>query len=121
MKFNLWDTEVNRYLGQFEDEKDALRLVSMLISHHGRDYAEDLSLGRVTDEGAFLEPLTGATLLARVNEVLDGGQEAEERRGVVIASAMQVRRTVTSIEPMAVAGRAIRRITDSGHRRTQRS
>lgn len=94
MKYNVWDTEVGRYLGHFEDEKEALTLVRMLVSHHGDGYAEDLGLGRVTDEGEILEPLSGATLLARVSEVLPDCHRGDERRGVVIGSSVPTRKTV---------------------------
>ena len=94
MKYNLWDIEVNRYLGHFEDEKEALTLVRMLLDHHGQEYAEDLGLGRVTDEGEILEPLSGAALVARVDEVLGSLTATKERREVVVtASPVDVRRT----------------------------
>lgn len=125
MQYNLWDTETSNYFGQFEDEKQVLTLVQTLVDHYGDRYAEDLGLGRVTDEGEILAPLSGAALVARVNEVLRECQGDSERRGVLIASPVQVRRTVMSIEPVMaaasrVAGRAVRRLTDAGQRRIQK-
>jgi len=70
MQFDLWDTETSNYYGRFEDEAEALQLVRRLVDHYGPGYAHDLSLGRVTDEGTILEPLSGESLLARLNEVL---------------------------------------------------
>jgi hypothetical protein len=81
MKYNLWDTETSHYLGQFEEELEALTLARTLITRFGKGYAEVLSLGRVTDEGAILEPLSGVALIARVDEALTdvhrvGGRKA---------------------------------------------
>ena len=42
----------------------------MLVDHYGARYAEDLGLGCVSDEGVILEPLSGAALIARVDQVL---------------------------------------------------
>jgi hypothetical protein len=77
MKYNLWDTEVSRYLGHFEDETEALTLVQALLRHHGEAYAEELGLGRVTDEGEILEPLSGAALIARIQEILPELQDVD--------------------------------------------
>jgi hypothetical protein len=85
VKCNLWDTEVSRYLGQFEGEKEALTLVRLLLDHHGDEYADELGLGRTTEAGEILEPLSGAALVARVNEVLSDRQAPDERRGAMIA------------------------------------
>lgn len=84
MTYDLWDTEVSRYLGHFDDEREALSLVHMLLSHHGVDYAADLGLGRATDDGEVLEPLSGATLIARISEVLPGLQSVESGAETVI-------------------------------------
>jgi hypothetical protein len=80
MKYNLWDTETSHYLGQFEDETEALTLVRTLISRFGKSYAEVLSLGRVTDEGDVLEPLSGLALIARVDAVLADAQRMGGRK-----------------------------------------
>jgi hypothetical protein len=70
MTYNLWDTATGNSFGQFEDVRQVLTLVKTLVDHYGEEYAEDLGLGRITDEGTILEPLSGAELVARVNEVL---------------------------------------------------
>jgi hypothetical protein len=66
MLYHLWDTEVGKYLGRYQDEDEALATVRVLVSHYGRDYAESLALGREDDDGIALEPLSGDTLLAHV-------------------------------------------------------
>src|SRR5215207_3595978 len=81
LKFNLWDTEVGRYLGQFNDEKEALHLVRILVSHYGNEYADDLSLGCEAADGTFGEPLSGTNLLARAEAVLGDWAPESERRG----------------------------------------
>jgi hypothetical protein len=87
MTFDLWDTETSNFYGQFADERKALALVRKLVAHYGEGYAQDLGLGRVTGEGEVLTPLSGAALIARVNEVLSD-QETADRR--VIHSAAHV-------------------------------
>jgi hypothetical protein len=84
MHYDLWDTETSNYYGRFEDEHEVLRLVRSLINCYGEQYAADLGLGRVDDQGNILEPLSGEALIARVKEVL--GEPAEERRGALISS-----------------------------------
>lgn len=104
LKYNLWDTEVGRYLGQFTDEKEALQLVRILVRHHGTEYADDLSLGCEAADGTFGEPLSGTDLLARAEAVLGDWAPESEPRGEVIASSgsrdMPARR-----DAMAAAGR----------------
>ena len=90
MHCDLWDTETSNYYGRFEDEAEVLRLVRKLVNHYGATYADDLGLGRVSDDGSVLEPLSGAALLARVDAVL--GEPQEHHGGVPIASGLQTRR-----------------------------
>ena len=70
IKYDLWDVEINRYLGQFEDESEALDLVLTLVSHYGAAYADDLELGGVTAEGETAPSLSGAALITRAEQVL---------------------------------------------------
>lgn len=70
MIYDLWDVEVNRYLGRFEDESEALVLVRTLVNHYGAAYADDLELGGISVEGEVLEPLSGPALIARADTVL---------------------------------------------------
>jgi hypothetical protein len=104
LKYNLWDTEVGRYLGQFSDEKEALHLVWILVSHHGKAYVEDLSLGCVADDGTYGEPLSGADLLARTEAVLGDCAPESERTGEVITSSGRGGSS-TRRDAMAAAGR----------------
>lgn len=80
MKYTLWDTETSNQFGEFEDEREVLTLVRTLVNHYGARDAEDLGLGGIDADGTILEPLSGAALLARVDEVLAD-------RGAVDASA----------------------------------
>ncbi len=86
MKYTLWDTETSNQFGQFEDENEVLALVRTLVNHYGERYAEDLGLGRVNEEGVILEPLSGAALIARVDEVLADRRPANEGGGELIGS-----------------------------------
>jgi hypothetical protein len=110
LKYNLWDTEVGRYLGEFSDEKEALHLVRILVGHHGKEYAEDLSLGCVAEDGTYGEPLSGAELLARTEAVLGDCAPESERMGEVIASSGGG--TSTSRDAMASAGRVKQKTTE---------
>lgn len=74
MMFDLWDVQINRYLGQYEDESEALALVLTLVKHYGPAYADDLELGGITAEGEVLESISGATLIARADEILSRRQ-----------------------------------------------
>ena len=86
MIYNLWDIETGGYFGQFTDEAEALHLVRTLLSHHGADYAESLSLGRVRDDSSFAEPLTGAELAARAEELAADCGPATLGQGELVAS-----------------------------------
>ena len=123
MKFSLWDVETNSYLGRFDDEREALALVRTLVDHYGPSYADRLDLGAITDDENPQDPISGAALLARVSEILPAARPVdEERRGDFIASAIQSRKAIAfTFEPMAVAGRVLRRFTAGGQRRVQRS
>jgi hypothetical protein len=83
MEFNLWDIEVGKQLGHFTDEAEALAMVRKLVDNFGEAYAGELGLGRRTADGAILEPLSGDTLLARVDEVVPRQTLVDERRAVV--------------------------------------
>lgn len=80
MEYNLWDVEVGKQLGHFTEERDALNLVRKLVAHYGDEYAHDLGLGRETDGGDILEPLSGAALLARMREVIPAPDPLNDRQ-----------------------------------------
>lgn len=91
MTYTLWDTETSNLFGQFEDESEVLALVRTLVNNYGARYADDLGLGRVTEDGAILEPLSGEALIARVEEVLSGHGTAGNGAGELIGSRRQDR------------------------------
>ena len=91
MTYTLWDTATSNRFGQFEDERDALALVRTLTNHYGARYADDLGLGRVTPEGAILEPLSGAALIARVHEFLSDSGSVGMNVEALIASGRRHR------------------------------
>jgi hypothetical protein len=86
MKYTLWDIETSNQFGQFEDEIEVLTLIRTLVDHYGARYAEDLGLGRVSDDGVILEPLSGAALIARVEQVLASRPPADESENEFIGS-----------------------------------
>lgn len=67
-EFNLWDTEAGSFIGKYPDERSALETVRKLVDHFGLAYADDLSLGRIADDGRALAPLTGRVLVARLEK-----------------------------------------------------
>jgi hypothetical protein len=69
MAFELWDVEANKYLGRFENERDALVLVRSLVDHYGPQYADKLDLGADTGDDAAAAPLSGAALIERAYAV----------------------------------------------------
>ena len=91
MTYTLWDIETSNQFGQFEDEGEVLALVRTLVNHYGPRYADDLGLGRVSEDGAILEPLSGEALIARVEEVLSDSGTAGEGAGELIGSRRQDR------------------------------
>lgn len=86
MKYTLWDIETSNQFGQFEDEIEVLTLIRTLVDHYGAHYAKDLGLGRISDEGVILEPLSGAALIARVDQVLTGRPPTDESGNKLIGS-----------------------------------
>jgi hypothetical protein len=86
MKYTLWDIETSNQFGQFEDEIEVLTLIRTLVDHYGARYAEDLGLGCVSDEGVILEPLSGAALIARVDQVLADRPPADGSGNQLIGS-----------------------------------
>ena len=69
MIYRVFDTSINRLFAVYDTEEKALALVRTLIGANGADYADDLAVGCEQADGSFAEPLTGAALLARVEEV----------------------------------------------------
>ena len=90
MEYNLWDIEVGKQLGHFTGEQEALTLVNKLLAHFGDEYAHELGLGRRTENGSILEPLTGAALLARVREVIPDSDPLDNRQNVATLSGRSI-------------------------------
>jgi hypothetical protein len=85
MHYDVWDTDINKYLGRFTDDADVFSMIGTLIDEYGPDYAECLSVGRVSGDGTILPPITGDELLARIS-VRHPEQEPEgDRPGSLIA------------------------------------
>ncbi len=84
MKYRLWDTDINRLFGTFDNEDEALVLVRTLIGNYGESYAKDLALGWERQDGSFTAPLTGAALVERA---LRTPQENESEPGPLLAGA----------------------------------
>jgi hypothetical protein len=81
MKYRLWDIDINRLFGTFDNEDEALALAGTLISSYGDAYAADLALGCERSDGSFTSPLTGHELIARVQQVAQGRQLPSPRAG----------------------------------------
>jgi hypothetical protein len=69
MKYTLWDVEAGKQIALLDREDEAFSRVRILLDHYGDAYADELALGRVADNGAVLEPLTGAELVSRTRQV----------------------------------------------------
>lgn len=90
MEYNLWDIEVGKQLGHFTEEREALLLVKKLVAHYGDEYAHELGLGRRTENGSILEPLSGAALLARMYEVIPDPDPLDDRQAVATFSGRSI-------------------------------
>lgn len=86
MKYRLWDTDVGRLIGTYDSDAEPLALVRTFQSTYGADYAENLTLSCERDDGSFGDPLSGAELAARAEQVAAEKDCAETRRGEVIGS-----------------------------------
>lgn len=86
MRYRVWDTDINRLFGTYDNEGEALSLVSTLVSRYGEGYAEDLAVGCEREDGSFTAPLSGAALLKRADDMAAGRTRAEAERGDVVAS-----------------------------------
>ena len=70
MIYRVFDTSINRLFATYDTEEKALALVRTLVGANGTDYVDDLAVGCEQADGSFAEPLTGAALLARVEDVV---------------------------------------------------
>lgn len=86
MRYRVWDTDINRLFGTYDNEAEALSWVRTLLSRYGDGYADDLAVGCEREDGSFTEPLSGAALRQRVADVAAERGRAEAERGDVVAS-----------------------------------
>lgn len=86
MRYRVWDTDINRLFGTYDNEAEALSWVRTLVGRYGEGYADDLAVGCEREDGWFTEPLSGAALLKRVDVVAAERGRAETERGDIVAS-----------------------------------
>ena len=86
MRYRFWDTDINHYFGLFDTEEEALALVRTLVGAYGAAYADDLSLGREDDDGSRADPISGAALIVRAEEVAARLDPVSARPAKAIAS-----------------------------------
>lgn len=89
MKYRLWDIDINRLFGTFDNEAEALGLVRTLVKSYGAAYADDLALGCEREDGTFAEPLTGAALVARAERVAATTEAVSSRSGRGVGSQVK--------------------------------
>src|SRR5690348_10841651 len=80
------DVELGRVFGAYDSQEAALTFVARLLKTNGPSYADDLEIARQTDDGEFVDALSGAGLLARVEEMRERDRAAARRREVVPSS-----------------------------------
>lgn len=86
MRYRVWDTDIGRLFGSFDNPEEALALVGTLVGTYGIDYAEDLALGCEFDDGSFTEPLSGAALVACAEIAAAERERAKAGPAEVVAS-----------------------------------
>jgi len=99
MRYHLWDTDINKLLGVFAAEEEALALVRALVSRSGEAVAQDLSLGHDGEDGARPEPISGTALLARANE------SARTREPVAVGAGSSAGDAVDRAAPIPASSR----------------
>lgn len=86
MRYRVWDTDINRLFGTYDNEAEALSWVRTLVSRYGAGYADELAVGGEREDGSLTEPLSGAALLKRVDDAAAERERAGAERGNVVAS-----------------------------------
>lgn len=86
MTYTLFDTSIGRLMRVFASEEEALVYVRTLLGVNDPDFADDLALSGETDDGRYAEPISGAALVARAEEVAADRETIEPRPGRAIAS-----------------------------------
>ncbi len=105
MRYRVWDTDLGKLFGVYDTEEEALGLVRLLAESYGKDVG-DIAMTCERDDGSFGEAKSGATLVARAEEVAAERERAEVRRGEVIASGWGSRPGGSGYsEPMPLAAK----------------
>ena len=65
MAYDLWDVESGNIVTTFETEREALKVVSMLLTLNGPGYAGALSLGYEGEDGSMYIVAEGSELAKR--------------------------------------------------------
>jgi len=84
MKHTLFDTSINRLMGTYGSEAEALAYVQALLSVNDATFADELALSAERSDGSFTKPVTGADLVARAEEVDTERELASARTGDVV-------------------------------------
>jgi len=98
MKYRVFDTSVNRLFGTFDTEAEAMTLVRTLVGSNEDDWADDLAVSCERPDGSFDEPLSGAALLARAEDVV------AKRETVGISGGNNSGDVASSVQPVAAKG-----------------
>lgn len=104
MSCEVFDTNINRVFGAYDTEQEAMTVVRALITANGDAYAEDLAVGHDRTDGTFEGPWTGATLVARADEVLAEREPAAA--GPAAAFFRDNKSRPRTSMPMAASGRS---------------
>lgn len=75
------DMEINTFLRSFETREGAIDYVGRLLKTNGDGYVHDLSISRQTDEGAFVDIVSGDELLALVQQAAAQREPVAARGG----------------------------------------
>lgn len=62
------DTDLGAFLRAFETRDEAIAFAGELIKLNGTDYADELAVGRQTDDGDFVDVVTGDVLRACIEK-----------------------------------------------------
>lgn len=63
------DTDINRVLGAYATQEQALAFVVRILETNGDAYAEELAVGRRTDDDEYTDVVSGSALVTRVNGI----------------------------------------------------
>lgn len=122
MSYEVFDTGINRLIGVYNTEEEAMMLARALISSNGKEYAEDLAVGWERPDGSFAGSWTGDALIARADEVLGQQEHASARPAEFIPSRGNTGRSENGGRlPIAAAGRWAQRSANTARNAIVRS